>query len=141
MESTAANVAPFPASRIKPRAALVLTGGGARAAYQVGVVKAVRNYIETHGLTPKGVTLTAEDIREGMVAILSVYVIEPQFQGQTKGRLNNPETAGRSANWRCTPRRPKTTIVPTIAGIIMSREIVHSESREVGSRMRKFCPK
>ncbi|WP_163996757.1 DNA gyrase/topoisomerase IV subunit B [Pyxidicoccus caerfyrddinensis] len=61
--------------------------GGLRGA----VVKAVRNYIETHNLTPKGVTLTAEDIREGMVAILSTYVVEPQFQGQTKGRLNNPE--------------------------------------------------
>ena len=43
---------------------------------------------------PKGVTITAEDIREGVVAILSVYVAEPQFQGQTKDRLNNPEVAG-----------------------------------------------
>src|SRR3989440_588712 len=68
-------------------------GGTHEAGLRSGVVKAVRNYIETHDLTPKGVTLTAEDIREGLVAILSVYVVEPQFQGQTKGRLNNPETA------------------------------------------------
>src|SRR5207302_9114813 len=46
-----------------------------------------------HGLTPKSVTLTAEDIREGVVAILSVYVVDPQFHGQTKGRLTNPDTA------------------------------------------------
>ena len=45
MESAASNVAPFPASRMKPRAGLVLTGGGARAAYQVGVVKAVRDVL------------------------------------------------------------------------------------------------
>ena len=44
--------------------------------------------------TPKGVTLTAEDIREGLVGVLSIYVHEPQFQGQTKDRLNNPEVAG-----------------------------------------------
>src|SRR3954462_12065176 len=44
MATTAGNVAPFP-SRIKPRAGLVLTGGGARAAYQVGVVKAVRDIL------------------------------------------------------------------------------------------------
>src|SRR5690349_1488995 len=69
-------------------------GGTHEAGLRSGVVKAVRNYIETHNLTPKGVTLTAEDIREGLVAILSVYVVDPQFQGQTKGRLNNPETAG-----------------------------------------------
>jgi NTE family protein len=45
MESAAGNVAPFPASRMKPRAGLVLTGGGARAAYQAGVMKAVRDIL------------------------------------------------------------------------------------------------
>jgi NTE family protein len=44
MES-AANVATFPANRTRSRAGLVLTGGGARAAYQVGVVKAVRDIL------------------------------------------------------------------------------------------------
>ena len=39
MDRAAATVSAFPASRVKPRAGLVLTGGGARAAYQVGVVK------------------------------------------------------------------------------------------------------
>jgi DNA gyrase subunit B/topoisomerase-4 subunit B len=69
-------------------------GGTHEAGLRSGVVKAVRNFIETHSLTPKGVTLTAEDIREGLVAILSVYILNPQFQGQTKDKLNNPETAG-----------------------------------------------
>src|SRR5690606_37934410 len=55
------------------------------------VVKALRNYTNVHKLVPKGVTLTAEDICEGLVAILSCYVSDPQFQGQTKQRLNNPE--------------------------------------------------
>ena len=41
----ASNVAPFPAGRTRARAGLVLTGGGARAAYQVGVVKAVRDIL------------------------------------------------------------------------------------------------
>ncbi len=58
------------------------------------IVKAMRNYISTHGLDPKGVTLTAEDIREGVVAVLSTYVHDPQFQSQTKNRLNNPEVSG-----------------------------------------------
>ncbi|MFT3837981.1 MAG: DNA topoisomerase IV subunit B [Myxococcaceae bacterium] len=68
-------------------------GGTHENGLRAGVVKAMRNYIETHDLTPKGVTLTAEDIREGIVCILSTYVVEPQFQGQTKDRLNNPEVA------------------------------------------------
>jgi NTE family protein len=45
MESAAGNVASFPAARARTRAGLVLTGGGARAAYQVGVVKAVRDIL------------------------------------------------------------------------------------------------
>jgi DNA gyrase subunit B/topoisomerase-4 subunit B len=56
-----------------------------------GLGKAVRNFIDTHNLSPKGVTLTAEDIREGLTGVLSVFIGEPQFQGQTKDRLNNPE--------------------------------------------------
>jgi DNA gyrase subunit B len=58
------------------------------------IVKAVRAFIEAKGIGVRGVTLTAEDIREGVVALLSTYVTEPQFQGQTKERLNNPEVSG-----------------------------------------------
>ena len=36
-------------------------------------------------------TLASEDIREGLVGVLSIFVRDPQFQGQTKDRLNNPE--------------------------------------------------
>ncbi|HEU5059077.1 MAG TPA: DNA topoisomerase IV subunit B [Kofleriaceae bacterium] len=67
------------------------SGGTHDLGLKAGVVKALRNYMSTHDLQPKGVTITAEDIREGMLAILSVYVAAPQFQGQTKERLNNPE--------------------------------------------------
>jgi DNA gyrase subunit B/topoisomerase-4 subunit B len=67
------------------------SGGTHENGFRAGLGKAVRNFIETHNLSPKGVTLVAEDIREGLVAVLSVFVQEPQFQGQTKDRLNNPE--------------------------------------------------
>jgi DNA gyrase subunit B/topoisomerase-4 subunit B len=67
------------------------SGGTHENGFRAGLGKAVRNFIETHNLAPKGVTLTAEDIREGLVAVLSGFVQEPQFQGQTKDRLNNPE--------------------------------------------------
>ncbi len=66
-------------------------GGTHELGVRDGVVKAVRGFIETHNLLPKNVSLTAEDIREGIVGILSVFMLEPQFQGQTKSRLNNPE--------------------------------------------------
>jgi NTE family protein len=50
--ASAGNVAPFPQARAKPRAGLVLTGGGARAAYQVGVVKAVRDILGSPAKNP-----------------------------------------------------------------------------------------
>ncbi len=67
------------------------SGGTHENGLRAGVGKAVRNYIETHNLAPRGLNITAEDIREGMLGVLSVFVSEPQFQGQTKDRLNNPE--------------------------------------------------
>jgi DNA gyrase subunit B/topoisomerase-4 subunit B len=53
--------------------------------------KGLRNYIDAHKLTPKGVTISSEDLREGLTAVLSAFITDPQFQGQTKDRLNNPE--------------------------------------------------
>ena len=67
------------------------SGGTHDNGLRAGLGKAVRNYIETHNLSPKGVTLTSEDIREGLTGVLSLFIEEPQFQGQTKDRLNNPE--------------------------------------------------
>jgi DNA gyrase/topoisomerase IV subunit B len=67
------------------------SGGTHEVGLRSAVVKAVRNYMETHEIPLKGLTITAEDIREGIVGILSVFVREPQFQGQTKDKLNNPE--------------------------------------------------
>ncbi|MEM9420081.1 MAG: DNA topoisomerase IV subunit B, partial [Planctomycetota bacterium] len=66
-------------------------GGSHENGFRAGLTKAVRNYIDTHKLTPRGVKITHDDIREGLVGILSVFIADPQFQGQTKDRLNNPE--------------------------------------------------
>ncbi len=69
------------------------SGGTHENGLRAGLGKAIRNFIETHTLSPKGVTLTAEDLREGMTGVLSIFIAEPQFQGQTKDRLNNPEVS------------------------------------------------
>jgi DNA topoisomerase IV B subunit len=105
-------------------------GGTHEAGLRSGIVKAVRNYIETHDLTPKGVTLTAEDIREGMVAILSTYVVDPQFQGQTKGRLNNPEVAGQVDNVVRPALEKWLNDNKTIAEAVVARTILSARARE-----------
>jgi DNA gyrase/topoisomerase IV subunit B len=66
-------------------------GGTHEQGFRAAIVKAMRSFIEASKLEPKGVTVTAEDIREGVVGVLSIYMQEPQFQGQTKERLGSPE--------------------------------------------------
>lgn len=66
-------------------------GGTHENGFRGAIAKAIRNYVATHEIKIKGLDITAEDIREGTVGILSVFVREPMFQGQTKERLNNPE--------------------------------------------------
>lgn len=68
------------------------SGGTHENGFRGAIVKAIRNYIATHEVkVVKGLDITADDIREGVVGIISVFVREPMFQGQTKERLNNPE--------------------------------------------------
>jgi DNA gyrase/topoisomerase IV subunit B len=68
-----------------------LAGGTHESGFKTGIAKAIRNYMATHEVKTKGLEITAEDIREGIVGILSLFVREPMFQGQTKEKLNNPE--------------------------------------------------
>ena len=67
------------------------SGGTHENGFKAALGKAIRGYMAAKKVAPKGVNISAEDIREGILAIVSVYVREPQFQGQTKDRLNNPE--------------------------------------------------
>ncbi|CAN5540820.1 DNA topoisomerase IV subunit B [soil metagenome] len=66
-------------------------GGTHEQGFRDGVTRAIRNYIETHDLGQKKLEISADDIREGLYAIINLYIVEPQFQGQTKEKLNNPE--------------------------------------------------
>jgi DNA gyrase/topoisomerase IV subunit B len=69
------------------------SGGTHENGFKSAIVKAVRNFMETHDIKVKGLSIEAADIREGVVGVLSAFVREPQFEGQTKQRLNNPEMA------------------------------------------------
>ncbi len=66
-------------------------GGTHEAGLREAVRSAVLKFMKDHEHLKKGLDIKSEDIREGLTAILSVCLHEPQFQGQTKGRLNNPE--------------------------------------------------
>lgn len=95
-----------------------------------GIVKAIRNYMEVHKVNVKGLSITADDIREGIVGVLSVFVREPQFQGQTKEKLNNPEM---NAAVESLVRPALETWLngnATAAGNIVGRVIMSARARE-----------
>ena len=64
-------------------------GGTHEAGVREGVFGAVKSFIELHALLPKGVKLISDDVFARTSFVLSAKVLDPQFQGQTKERLNN----------------------------------------------------
>jgi DNA gyrase subunit B len=117
-------------------------GGTHENGLRAGVLKAIRNYIETHNLTPRGVTLAAEDIREGVMGVLSVFLEDPQFQGQTKERLNNTEVQSmvdgalrpQLEQWLNNNRSVAETIVNRIIIAARAREASRAASASISRK-------
>ncbi|MCH5322082.1 MAG: DNA topoisomerase (ATP-hydrolyzing) subunit B [Helicobacter sp.] len=65
-------------------------GGTHEAGFRMGLTRVITNYIEANAnMREKDSKITGDDIREGLIAIVSVKVIDPQFEGQTKGKLGS----------------------------------------------------
>ena len=69
-------------------------GGTHVSGFRSALTRSLNNYAKKNNLFPKNLTVTGEDFREGLTAILSVKVPEPQFEGQTKTKLGNGEVDG-----------------------------------------------
>ncbi|MFM2345433.1 MAG: hypothetical protein RL654_186 [Pseudomonadota bacterium] len=66
-----------------------VAGGTHEAGLKDGLFQAVKGFIELHALCPKGVKLMPDDVFGRASFVLSAKVLDPQFQGQTKERLNS----------------------------------------------------
>lgn len=105
------------------------SGGTHEQGLKAGVVRAVKNFIDSHDLQPRGVTLTGDDIREGLSVVLSVYLLEPQFQGQTKDRLNNTEVSAQVSGAVGTALEHYFNQNGTIAKGIVARVVLAARAR------------
>ncbi|ECV9712573.1 DNA topoisomerase (ATP-hydrolyzing) subunit B [Campylobacter upsaliensis] len=65
-------------------------GGTHETGFRMGLTRVITNYVEANASArEKDNKITGEDVREGLIAIVSVKVPEPQFEGQTKGKLGS----------------------------------------------------
>jgi len=70
-------------------------GGTHLTGFRTALTRVINDYARKNSLIKeKDESLTGEDVREGLTAIVSVKLPEPQFEGQTKGKLGNPEIRG-----------------------------------------------
>ena len=119
-------------------------GGTHEQGLRKAVGAAVRRFMETHDLLKKGLEIKEEDIREGLVAVLSVFVHEPQFQGQTKDRLNNPEVRSLVES-AVRPRLEdfllkNKTVGDAIANRVIQAAKAREASRAAASQVRRKTP-
>ncbi len=68
-----------------------IDGGVHLSSLKTALTRVMNNYARKSNLLKGGTTVTGDDFREGITAVISVKLPNPQFQSQTKNRLNNPE--------------------------------------------------
>ncbi len=75
-----------------------LEGGTHLAGFRAALTRTLNNYVQSHAKNGKngkgGTNLSGDDVREGLTAVVSVRIPEPQFEGQTKAKLGNSEVRG-----------------------------------------------
>jgi DNA topoisomerase IV B subunit len=104
-------------------------GGTHETGLRNAIVKTIRDTMERKAPKGKAIPITADDTREGLTAILSVLVEQPQFQGQTKDRLNTPETASQVENI-VRPAFEKYLIEnPSVADLLIARVDLSARAR------------
>lgn len=68
-----------------PEGGMHLTG------FRTALTRLVNDYAKKGGVLKNNDKLTGDDVREGLVAVVSIKITDPQFEGQTKAKLGNPE--------------------------------------------------
>ena len=69
-------------------------GGTHVSGLKTALTRVVNDYAKKKGILKNGDSFSGDDVREGLAAIVSVKIPEPQFEGQTKGKLGNSEVKG-----------------------------------------------
>ena len=119
-----------------------LEGGTHESGFRMGLSRAVMNYIEKNvNSRDKDAKIQGDDIREGLVAIISTRVMEPQFEGQTKGKLSNSFV--RNIIQKLTYEKVSKFFEenPNDAKAIIQKALLAAKGREAAKRAREITRK
>ena len=119
-----------------------IEGGTHLEGFKRAVTKAFNDYARSHGiLKEKDANLQGEDIREGMTAVISVKVKEPQFEGQTKTKLGNSNVTGIVVTAVNDALSTFLEENPNVAKAILEKCISASRAREAARKARELVRK
>ncbi len=71
-----------------------MDGGTHFTGFKTSLTRTINDYAKRNGFMKSDETLSGDDVREGLTAIISIKIEDPQFEGQTKGKLGNTEVSG-----------------------------------------------
>jgi DNA gyrase subunit B len=111
-------------------------GGTHMSGFRSALTRVLNNYGTKENLF-KNVTPTGEDFREGITAVVSVALPEPQFESQTKIRLNNPEVDGYVTSVVYDALTKYMEENPKEAQKIMKKVVLAAEAREAAAKAKK----
>jgi len=112
-------------------------GGTHMAGFRTALTRVVNDYAKTNNLL-KDEQLTGEDVREGLTAVLSIKIPEPQFEGQTKSKLGNSEAQGAVSSLMNEKLNEYFLENPKIAEIIVKKTIFASHVREAARKAKEL---
>ena len=116
-----------------------IEGGTHLEGFKRGLTKVFNDYARSHNiLKEKDSNLQGEDIREGITAVVSVKVKEPQFEGQTKTKLGNSEVSGIVSNMMNEALEAFLEENPQVAKAILEKCISASRAREAARKAREL---
>ena len=119
-----------------------IEGGTHLEGFKRAVTKVFNDYARAHRIIKeKDPNLVGEDIREGMTAVISVKVKEPQFEGQTKTKLGNSNVTGVVLNAVSEALSTFLEENPGVAKAILEKCISASRAREAARKARELVRK
>ncbi len=115
-----------------------IEGGTHLSGFKSALTRAINQYAKSKNILKEDVSISGDDVREGLAAVISVKIPNPQFEGQTKTKLGNSEVEGLAASAVFDALTSFFEENPSVANKIIDKVIVASRAREAARKAREL---